>query len=343
MAIRKRYIGKVRLQERHQDIFIDEIDISEISGNVSKHIIYQVRDITDGLLSKLRLSYKDIDAFVVSNSMGGLFGIPEFMRYVFPTSFGSHKIFFETSCDESSGLCAVIRAYELIRSGLFSRICVISGMQVNLKNIDKLKNIIFSDIVSELEDITEDFLSKKKWSNRELQKIFLEYRKRALNNRKLSKKETTTELSDFPELKNAVGVCVLSHRLASRTKGIKIDYANEVTVNAPDFYSAASEINKLLSEKEKVDVAELSFISPVLDQIFSERVEILKEAEINPSGGAYFFYAPPASSFLSLYFLCAYMKNKGKRTGLAVSVATRSLDHFGLIYLVNEKAKERRK
>ncbi|MCS7212889.1 MAG: hypothetical protein NZ927_01485 [Candidatus Calescibacterium sp.] len=342
MAIRKRYVGGVRLQERHYEVFVEGVALSKVTKKREKNIVYTVRELADSLLARLKLSYNDIDAYVVSNSMGGLFGIPEFMRYVLPTAFGSHKVVYEVSCDECAGLGAVIRAYKLIKSGIFSRILVVSGMQINLKNIDELKDIIFSDIVSDTENIVKEFLSKEKMDKKEIDQVLYQYYENAMKNNYLDKKELkkkSFDPSEFPELKNSAGVCILSNKYSARVKDVKIGYADEVTVNAQNIYSSISSAVSFFSEnidKQNIDAVEISSINPVLDIIFSKNLGLEKDVKINPSGGSYFSNSPPASPFISFAYLYEYIKS-GRRGGLVFSIAIRSLDHFGVVQLINEK------
>lgn len=349
MAIRKRYIGSAKLQERQYEVFVEGVNISNVSAQRDKDLPFQIRTLADELLDDFRLSYDDIDAFVVSNSMGGLFGIPEFMRYVFPTAFGSHKVMYEVSCDESAGLCAVVRGYKLIKSGIFSRVCVISGMHINLKNIEELKNVIFSDILSDMGNIARDFKAKEKDADAKIDSLFEQYYKNALKNRHLNKKElkrTKFDPSDFPQMKNSVGVCILANSYSARVKEMRVSYADEFTVNSQNIYSTISDlvdhIWEQIGEKDNIDLIEISSINPVLDAILLKNIPV-KDVILNLSGGAYFSNSPPVSSFLAFSYLYEYLKDLGKKAGLAFSVATRSLDHFSVIQLINEsKAKKRR-
>ncbi len=348
MAIRKRYIGSVKLQERQYEVFIEGVNTSKVSTKKEKDLPSQIRDLVDELLDKLRLSYNDIDAFVVSNSMGGLFGIPEFMRYVFPTAFGSHKVFYEVSCDESAGLCAVIRGYKLIKSGIFTRVCAISGMHVNLKNIEEIKNVVFSDIISDMESIVRNFEAKEKDGDAKVEDLFKQYYANALKNNYLDRKElkkSKFDPSDFPDLKNSAGVCILANGYSARNKQMSLSYADEFTVNSQNIYSSISEISRYIKEnieEKTIEVIETSFINPVLDIILLKNLG-LKDVKINPYGGAYFSNSPPVSSFLSFAYLCEYLKITGSKSGLAFSVATRSLDHFSVVQVLSEsKIKKKR-
>jgi len=211
MAIRKRYIGRIRVSETKREIYVESAKMSKIEVfGKNKVLPHVVRELFDEALSDAKISAEDIEAFCIAESMSGLYGIPEFMRYIFPSSIGSHKIFYEVGCEESAGLCAIVKACELINSGLFSRICVISANKVQLEGIDKLSEILFSEVLANTENFFQDYMKKAKLKHSHIKEIFEIYYRKAKSNPFASPYPVSkADIRTLPKIMDGVGVAII--------------------------------------------------------------------------------------------------------------------------------------
>ncbi len=353
MAIRKRYVGRIRVREAPTEVFIEGMEASKITPVPPKHIVDEVRETVENLCYRLKISISDIDAFSVSNSMGGLYGIPEFMRYVIPSAFGNHINFFEVSCDEIAGLCSIVKAYELVRSGIYNRVCVISSIRNQLKNLNEIAQVIFSDITSSLQNIIQQHLSSSDRNYKQsIKNLFTESYERARKNNLIEKPEIHKKISTniIPQFLNSTVVCMISSKEVAKSKKIKISFAEERTSTAE--LKCAEELCKeayktlgIKSPWDEIEIFEVyDFIPPML-MIWEEIINLGEKknkgtnlnknlSKLNPSGGVFFANCPPASSLFRLFEVFRALKDKGKgKRGMAISLAMRSLTHASAVVI----------
>ena len=352
MAIRKRYVGRIRVNEATADILVESVQMSKIESFKGKILPHVVREVFDSALSEAGISPEDIDAFCVANSMSGLYGIPEFMRYVLPTSLGGHKPVYEVGCEESAGLCAVSRACDLIRSGLFSRVCVISANKVQLEGIDELSKIIFTEVINKVQSVLQEYIRKSGIKSAKVKDIFSLYFRRAKKNPFVSAyTPTRTDIYAFPKLLDGVGVAILSsstavsspsHELKRKQQNtrkggkVKIIFSGEATAHAGGHIiesarflaNQAYEKLQIKNLKDEIKVFEVYDFIPPFSLIWIESLglsegkkgaEMLLEengnsgkAVINPSGGVFFSNSPPVSSFARFFEVYRFLTQNGK-------------------------------
>ena len=342
MAIRKRYVGRIRVNEATADILVESAQMSKIESFKGKILPHVVREVFDSALSEAGISTNDIDAFCVANSMSGLYGIPEFMRYVLPTSLGGHKPVYEVGCEESAGLCAVSRACDLIRSGLFSRVCVISANKVQLEGIEELSKIIFTEVINKVQSVLQEYIRKSGIKSSKVKDIFSLYLRRAKKNPFASAySPTRMDIYAFPKLLDGVGVAILSssstavsspshetkRKQQNTPKGgkVRIIFSGEATAHASGhiiesarFLSdQAYEKLKIKNPKDEIKVFEVYDFIPPFSLVWIESlglsegkkgVEILLEENGNSGkavinpSGGVFFSNSPPVSSFARFF-----------------------------------------
>lgn len=342
MAIRKRYAGKIRVSEKPVEVFIEGIKISRFE-RTKKNILDLVREIFDSLISEIKLKPDDIEAFVVANSMGGLFGIPEFMRYVIPSSFGMHKNFFEVNCEDAGGLCAVIKAFDLVKSGLFSRICVISANKINLKNINEIADIVFADVVQNINEFIKEH-SREKLTEKVMKDIYGSALSRAKNNPFYHVESKSQDFSNIPKFLDGAGVAIISSGDIAKKKEFKINFVGEKTLPFDDKKDSINVVVSLMKDAfdtlkispEDISVYEVYDFVPPLAEVIAQSIGLsgayLSDERINPSGGVFFSCSPPASSFARLFEVVRFLKEKKKGSmGCAISLSTRDFSHSSVV------------
>ncbi len=350
MAIRKRYVGKIRVAETTQQIFVEGAKVSKVEKTIGKPD--EIKELFSSLTNELKIKLDEIDAFVASNSMSGLFGIPEFMRYVFPSVFGSQKVFFEVGCEEAAGLCAIVKAVDLIKSGLFSRVCVISVSRAHLKHIDEISNIIFSDITSKITSTIKEYMDKRGYGKEEIKKSFNISFERSKHNpivqnptlKKIEKIETDL----MPQFLNGAGICIIASESVAKSKEIKVEFVGEKTVPEENGkLISVIELSKIAYEKtnikpDEIDIFEVYDFIPPMTYLWAESLGLDEKKvfeKMNLSGGVFFANCPPASSFIRFYEVFSYLKNKkkgkrqGKIIGLASAITLRTLSHSSMVIL----------
>jgi hypothetical protein len=358
MAIRKRYIGRIRLVDTPREVFVESVALSKFERKQGKSILDDLHELIFSSLQGLKLSIDDIDAFVVANSMGGLFGIPEFMRYVVPSVVGNHRAFFEVNCEEAGGLCAVVKAYDLIKSGLANRVCILSANKMNLEDIDEIANIVFMDVLQPLQEFIERHIQGGKLKQKDLQQIFsIAYEKAKKNpfvKAELPKK--IDYLGFVPRFNDGAGVVIISSGDVAKSKLIKIALAEERTElletgsNADEIKVISSlarsvcERLKISSLEEYISIFEVYDFNPLIGEVVAESLGLSggylidgkskNKIDFNPSGGVFFENSPPVSSLSRFAHSFFSLKDrKDAKRALSLALSLRTLSHESLVIL----------
>jgi hypothetical protein len=358
MAIRKRYIGRIRLVDTPREVFVESVALSKFERKQGKSILDDLHELIFSSLQGLKLSIDDIDAFVVANSMGGLFGIPEFMRYVVPSVVGNHRAFFEVNCEEAGGLCAVVKAYDLIKSGLANRVCILSANKMNLEDIDEIANIVFMDVLQPLQEFIERHIQEGRLKQKDLQQIFsIAYEKAKKNpfvKAELPKK--IDYLGFVPRFNDGAGVVIISSGDVAKSKLIKIALAEERTElletgsNADEIKVISSlarsvcEKLKISSLEEYISIFEVYDFNPLIGEVVAESLGLSggylidgkskNKIDFNPSGGVFFENSPPVSSLSRFAHSFFSLKDrKDAKRALSLALSLRTLSHASLVIL----------
>jgi hypothetical protein len=360
MAIRKRYIGRIRVVDTPRDVFVESVALSKFERRQGKSILDDLHELIFSSLQGLKLSIDDIDSFVVANSMGGLFGIPEFMRYVVPSVVGNHKAFFEVNCEEAGGLCAVVKAYDLIKSGLANRVCVLAANKMNLEDIDEIANIVFMDILQSLQEFIRRHIHEGKLKQKDLQQIFsIAYEKAKKN--PFVKAELPKKIDYFesvPRFNDGAGVVIISSGDVAKSKIIKIALAEERTElletdsnDNDDEIKVVSSLARSVCEKlkissleEYISIFEVYDFNPLIGEVVAESLGLSggyfidgkskNKIDFNPSGGVFFENSPPVSSLSRLAHSFFSLKNrKDAKRALSLALSLRTLSHASLVIL----------
>jgi hypothetical protein len=358
MAIRKRYIGRIRLVDTPREVFVESVALSKFERKQGKSILDDLHELIFSSLQGLKLSIDDIDAFVVANSMGGLFGIPEFMRYVVPSVVGNHRAFFEVNCEEAGGLCAVVKAYDLIKSGLANRVCILSANKMNLEDIDEIANIVFMDVLQPLQEFIERHIQEGRLKQKDLQQIFsIAYEKAKKNpfvKAELPKK--IDYLGFVPRFNDGAVVVIISSGDVAKSKLIKIALAEERTElletgsNADEIKVISSlarsvcEKLKISSLEEYISIFEVYDFNPLIGEVVAESLGLSggylihgkskNKIDFNPSGGVFFENSPPVSSLSRFAHSFFSLKDrKDARRALSLALSLRTLSHASLVIL----------
>ena len=358
MAIRKRYIGRIRLVDTPREVFVESVALSKFERKQGKSILDDLHELIFSSLQGLKLSIDDIDAFVVANSMGGLFGIPEFMRYVVPSVVGNHRAFFEVNCEEAGGLCAVVKAYDLIKSGLSNRVCILSANKMNLEDIDEIANIVFMDVLQPLQEFIERHIQEGRLKQKDLQQIFsIAYEKAKKNpfvKAELPKK--IDYLGFVPRFNDGAGVVIISSGDVAKSKLIKIALAEERTElletgSNDDEIKVISSLARSVCEKlkissleEYISIFEVYDFNPLIGEVVAESLGLLggyliygkskNKIDFNPSGGVFFENSPPVSSLSRFAHSFFSLKDrKDAKRALSLALSLRTLSHASLVIL----------
>ncbi len=358
MAIRKRYIGRIRVVDTPRDVFVESVALSKFERKRGKSILDDLHELIFSSLQELKLSIEDIDSFVVANSMGGLFGIPDFMRYVVPSVVGSHRVFFEVNCEEAGGLCAVVKAYDLIKSGLANRVCILAANKMNLEDIDEIANIVFMDVLQHLQEFIRRHIQEGKLKQKDLQQIFsIAYEKAKKN--PFVKAELPKKIDYFesvPKFNDGAGVVIISSGDVAKNKTIKIALADEKTEiletdSKDDEIKVVSSLARSVCEKlkissleEYISIFEVYDFNPLIGEVVAESLGLSggysidgkskNKIDFNPSGGVFFENSPPVSSLSRLAHSFFSLKNrKDAKRALSLALSLRTLSHASLVIL----------
>lgn len=364
MAIRKRYVGRIKVVDTPREIFVESVGLSKFERKKGRSILDDLHKLLFSTLEGVKLSLEDIDAFVVANSMGGIFGIPEFMRYVVPSVVGNHRTFFEVNCEEAGGLCALVKAYELIKSGLANRVCVLAANKVNIEDIDEIANLIFMDILHFLQEFMKRHIEEGKLKQKDLHEIFLIAYEKAKKNPfvKAELPKKIDYLETLPKFNDGAGVAIISSSEVTKSKQIKIIFADERTElvdidQKDDEIKVVASLAKALCEKLKISslednisIFEVYDFNPLIGEVIAESLGLkggyfadrgnkngrTKESKIdfNPSGGVFFENSPPVSAFSRFAHSFFSLKNrKGVKRALSLAISLRTLSHASLVVL----------